>query len=1022
MGFWRRTAVYWGLVEEPERQEFEAGPVDAHIAAQVAAAQSGPAAYTAPLTREFALQVPAVLRARNIICAIATLPLRHYNVATNEAQRSPLLEQIDPDVPNVVTLAQTVEDLIFDAVSWWQVLATDPRGFPTSARHLELTRVSLDPPSTAARQALPSGVDVRSVVWVDGKPVPKSSVIRFDSPNPPLLTAAVRAIRRAALLDTTAAMYAENPRGLEYFEPAEDADPDEAEVIEFLTAWQQARRTRSTAYKPGAFNRGEIGTSSPADLQLVQLQARASLDLANAMGLDPEELGVSTTSRTYANITDRRRDRINDTLSPYMQAITSRLSMNDVTRRGYAAAFVLDDYLRADPKTRAEVQAIYLDKGVVDVAEVREDEGLPPRAEPAEPVEPAPAVPEPAAAAANRRDVIPMHRDLPMAATFSAAAPEATTEAPGRVTFSVPVARAEFKVDLEARTITGLAVPYGEVTSDWRAIAFKAGSITRLATAEPVLLSHDGMPVGVVASTSDGKAGMTASLRISKTSTGDDALVLADDGAITGLSVGVDIHKYELDTDTDVMTVIDATLREISLTPFPAFDSARITKVKMTQQMEGNPAMKCTICGHDHAAGTPCTVTASAAPAAQPDPAPSIPAQFAAPAVEQAPAVRHLTLDEVREVMRAELAAVQQQAEEQRAFVDPDHRPDAVTLSVREPLPYRFDRRGNLVDAEHSFSSDIVAMSRAGDDAGETTDAGKRVMAMLREQFATATTDVNELNPTINRPDMYVDQQDYRTPLWDLVNKGGLPNGVQPFTFPKFSSSSGLIGDHTEGSEPTAGTFVTTSQTVNPTALSGLAEINREVWDMGGSPAASGLIWAQMVRGWREGLESATATFLNTLTAATDIALTTAGADDVLAGEWDAAVADLQFVRGYDFSACALEKVLYKKFVAAVDSGGRKLFPILAPSNANGTASPRFRQLDLSGVIGVPSWALASTGGASNNSWLFDPMYVHGWADPPQRLDFQVRVKSVDIGIWSYKAFANSDVAAVRQITYDSVA
>lgn len=251
MGFWRRTAVYWGLVEEPERQEFEAGPVDAHIAARVAAAQSGPAAYTAPLTREFALQVPAVLRARNIICAIATLPLRHYNVATNEAQRSPLLEQIDPDVSNVVTLAQTVEDLIFDAVSWWQVLATDPRGFPTSARHLELTRVSLDPPSTAARQALPSGVDVRSVVWVDGKPVPKSSVIRFDSPNPPLLTAAVRAIRRAALLDTTAAMYAENPRGLEYFEPAEDADPDEAEVIEFLTAWQQARRTRSTAYKPG---------------------------------------------------------------------------------------------------------------------------------------------------------------------------------------------------------------------------------------------------------------------------------------------------------------------------------------------------------------------------------------------------------------------------------------------------------------------------------------------------------------------------------------------------------------------------------------------------------------------------------------------------------------------------------------------------------------------------------------------------------------------------------------------------
>ena len=82
MGFWQRTAVYWGLAEpEPEAsEEFSASPIDAHIAAQVAV-QSGPAAYSAPVTREFALNVPAVLRGRNIICAIATLPLQHYLAA-----------------------------------------------------------------------------------------------------------------------------------------------------------------------------------------------------------------------------------------------------------------------------------------------------------------------------------------------------------------------------------------------------------------------------------------------------------------------------------------------------------------------------------------------------------------------------------------------------------------------------------------------------------------------------------------------------------------------------------------------------------------------------------------------------------------------------------------------------------------------------------------------------------------------------------------------------------------------------
>jgi hypothetical protein len=192
----------------------------------------------------------------------------------------------------------------------------------------------------------------------------------------------------------------------------------------------------------------------------------------------------------------------------------------------------------------------------------------------------------------------------------------------------------------------------------------------------------------------------------------------------------------------------------------------------------------------------------------------------------------------------------------------------------------------------------------------------------------------------------------------------------------------------------------------------------------------STLIFNQMVRGWREGLESATATFLNTLTAATDITLAAGTGNDVLAAAWDAAVADLQFIRGYDFEAFAMEKELYKKFVAAVDLDGRKLFPQINPTNANGTSSRRFTQLDLAGVTGVPSWALASTAGSPNNSWLFDPMTVHGWASTPQRLEFPgtsaaaayAPVAMVDLAIWGYKAFANTDIGGVRQVIYDTVA
>jgi hypothetical protein len=256
-------------------------------------------------------------------------------------------------------------------------------------------------------------------------------------------------------------------------------------------------------------------------------------------------------------------------------------------------------------------------------------------------------------------------------------------------------------------------------------------------------------------------------------------------------------------------------------------------------------------------------------------------------------------------------------------------------------------------------------------------------------------------------------------PLWASINRGAI-GSVTPFVVPKFSSASGLVGDHTETSEPSSGSYVVTSQTITPTALSGKAEITRETWDQGGNPQVSALVWRQMVREWNEELESATATFLNTLTAATDIAITTAAADDALASEWNAAQAALQFVRGgHRFSMFGMHIDLYKAFVDAVDGSNRPLYPITNPRNTNGQAASRFGTLDLGGVTGVPSWALGATGTVSANSWLFNPDDVHGWASQPQRLQFEYQVKSVEIGIWGYKAFANTRIDGVRQVTYD---
>lgn len=940
--------------------------------------------------RADALGVPAVLRGRNLICGIGTLPLEAVD-ADNRLIDHPLLRQPDPNVARSVTLAMTVEDLLFDAVAWWRITSFGWDGYPVNAVRYAPEKVSLNPPAGYDIGRLPSGLPVSGVLWMNGEPVPWSEVIRFDSPNPALLLAGRKAIARAIALDGAAELFANNPRMRGYFTPKDtnaEAAADE-EIQDALDAWAIARRERIDGYIPGAMEYNTVQDPTPADLQLIQLQEKATKDLANALGIDPEELAVSTTSRTYANVVDRRKDRINDTYSPYMLAITERLSMPDVTKRGVSVRFNLNDYLRADPKTRAEVQAIYEGMGVTDAAEIRQQEGLPPRAvEKPEPV--APPVP------------IPATVGDPMPELQASARPDATFARGAGMTFELTTAAA-FAVDTESRTITGLAVPYDQVArNNGRRFRFAPGSLKYVAVNRVKLLrDHDNSKaLGKAISLTETPQGLVAKFAVSAGAAGDEALALAVDEVLDGLSVGVDWREEDLVDDPKnrgVKLVTSAALREVSLTAVPAFDDSRLTSVKAARDEEGNPGMDPEQTTETAPANQPVTFSAE---------------QFAQFLESQRPAA----------------------PAETRPTVNPTTTP---VTQVSEPLPYRFDRGGNFVQADHEFSRDLLSMSRGGDDgqnggSGPTTDAGRRVMDLLSASFATvATTNVSTANPNIQRPDMWVDKRDYsRKPLWAAVNKGAPPNGVTPFVFPKFNSSGTLVADHVEGVEPVAGAYTTTNQTVTPTALSGKASLTREVWDQGGNPAVSSLIWNQMLRDWFEGLETATGTFLNTLTAAADITLGVAVVDDALADAWEAALVDLQYTRGGDeLTVFAMEQFLYKAFVKAEDSTGRPLYPILNPMNTNGTAASRYRTLDLSGITGIPTWGLgAGTGGALNNSWLFDPATVHGWATAPQRLEFPgtasaggyAPVAMVDIAIWGYKAFANSDINGVRQVTYDN--
>jgi hypothetical protein len=195
------------------------------------------------------------------------------------------------------------------------------------------------------------------------------------------------------------------------------------------------------------------------------------------------------------------------------------------------------------------------------------------------------------------------------------------------------------------------------------------------------------------------------------------------------------------------------------------------------------------------------------------------------------------------------------------------------------------------------------------------------------------------------------------------------------------------------------------------------------VFDQGGNPNVSNLIWQKMVTAYTEALEAKVVATLDAATP-TAIALTAGGGTtgQTAAAELTAAFAALQFIRGgFSFDQLALQIDLYKLLAGALDNNKRPLFPIYGPQNSDGTSSPKFGRIDVAGVEGYPSWALAATGSVVASSYLFDRKDVFAAASAPQRLDFQYEVKQVVLGIWGYSVCAITDITGVREITYDPV-
>ncbi len=894
------------------------------------------------IDRATAMQVPAVKRARDLIAgSIGGLPLAGY-----DGNRLPvtvqLFEQPERNTPRSVTMARTAEDMFFEGIAWWKITEYSPIDqslYPSRGVRLK-----------------PSEVVVRDGrVYVNGRLTPDDQLIRFDSPNDPLLISGARAIRTALALDAAASRFADGTPPMDYFTPA-DPDDEPANPQAYIDSWAAARRANATAYVPGSMVY-HTGGWNPEQLQLSDARQHAVLEIARAVGIDPEELGVSTTSRTYANSFDRRKAFIDFTLAGYINAIADRLSMDDVTPPGQYARFNLDYFLRSDAVSRYAAYRAGLDVGALDHTDIARLED-----------KPAPSSREETPVTAQARSTVP---------TFDTS-PELRLDAPGTIAFA----------DIEQRTVSGLLVPYGVPgRSNGQLWQFSAGVLKWSEVSRVKLwIGHDrNRAVGVATSLEERPDGLYGTFRIARGAAGDEALSYAADGVLDGFSIGLAAGAKSRRVG-DINHVTDAGLMETSLTPAPSFDDARVHSVAAQADQEGT-TMNCTTCGQVHAAGvTDCR--------------PEDIATFTA--------AQGATFEQLGGAITAAITAGFTNAA--TALTTPQGRQVIAAgdrIEVTEELPYRF----NGGPGQFSLIDDLRGMASGNADATQRLET---FMDEVGECFAVTTGNVAALNPVQNRPELFVPNLTFNTPLQDSISVGTIEDKTS-FTIPKFASASGLVGAHTEGVEPTAGVFTATSQTITPTALSGKVEITREVWDQGGSPPADGIIWGEMLNAWYEAREARIATLLNGLSL-TEINLASATGQALVTALTNVLV-DLQFVRGGNrYTSALADGLLFKAMVNAQDTSGRNLLPVINPTNAQGQTGPGFSTVNLGSLGFKAAWALGATN--ASHSYLLVPTSFWQWASVPKRFTFEYRTALIDMAIWGYEANASLRDSDAKRIDY----
>jgi HK97 family phage prohead protease len=446
----------------------------------------------------------------------------------------------------------------------------------------------------------------------------------------------------------------------------------------------------------------------------------------------------------------------------------------------------------------------------------------------------------------------------------------------------------------DKRTISGKIAPYGEVgnTSAGR-VVFAENSITVPEVSKvKLLMQHDSSkPVGRMQSITSNKTGLYASFKVSASTRGSDAILLAQEQLMDGLSVGVEVEDSR--QEKDYLLVTAATLKEVSLVESAAFPSAAVLKI-----------------------------------AAQKDAVdPNQPTETTGETVDKAP-----------EEMASEATFL----------------PDGATVTLKSVSYDKDDAEGDTTPVEAArkiIKPSVLNSQRVRTpivNMGSYTE--HKIKAALGNEtsklYVTAADDDFSTNPAFNPTQFlteFVTNTRFGTPAIDACSQGVLPNSGMTISVPSLVTSSGgqagvapVVTVEAEGGAVQNTGMVTQYLSGTVAKYSGMNTLSVELLERS-DPNFYSELTAQLQNAYLKTIDSTVLTAL--LAAGMNGTNTTADLDGIV----DFATEGAQTIyanTGFFATNYLANPAQWGALIGAQDNTGRPVFNALQPMNAGGQVSP----------------------------------------------------------------------------------